>query len=314
MLKDNFCEKYATNTLETIPFENDFTDLIYSFININSLNLLLIGEDKFIKCMIIDSIINHLNVGENDILYLNNVKDQGINNIRYEIKTFSQSSCVKGKKILIIDDIQSYAEVTQNIFINYIDKWSKNMHVLITTDNIYNVNEMLVTRLFPLNTPSIETSILVSLIDTICSKENIYLTQEMRDYITLISENNLQNIYNILEKCKLLQSDMCLTLDLVKQLCTFIQYNDLIKYFNLLKEDKNKEAYNILLYLNENGHSVIDILNELNIFIKSTHILSEKEKYQCCKIISEYIVTFITIHEEEIELLFLTQDISEIFK
>jgi len=63
----------------------------------------------------------------------------------------------------------------------------------------------------------------------------------------------------------------------------------------------------------ENGYSVLDILNKIYKFIKKTNLLEEEEKYKCFKIVSSYIVVFTTIHEEEIELLLFSQDISSIF-
>ena len=83
-------------------------------------------------------------------------------------------------------------------------------------------------------------------------------------------------------------------------------------YFELLRENNVWDAYNHLLQVLENGYSVIDVLNELYFFVKTTDILSEKEKYSCFKIISDYIVTFITIHEEELELLVFTKDLTSI--
>ena len=81
----------------------------------------------------------------------------------------------------------------------------------------------------------------------------------------------------------------------------------------MVKEKKLKEGYNYLIGITDKGHSVLDILNELYLFIKITKIINEEEKYKCCKIISRYIVHFITIHEEELELLLFTDELIKIF-
>ena len=85
-------------------------------------------------------------------------------------------------------------------------------------------------------------------------------------------------------------------------------------YFTLAKKGELKEGYEYLLTITEKGYSVMDILNEMYVFIKITKILTEEEKYKCCKIISSYIVHFITIHEEELELLLFTDEIIKVLK
>ena len=56
-------------------------------------------------------------------------------------------------------------------------------------------------------------------------------------------------------------------------------------------------------------YSVIDILDNLYLFIKINEKLNENEKYNIIKIISKYIVIFYNFHEDEIELSFLTYDL-----
>ena len=313
MLSQNFCEKYKLNILKNDIFDKDFTDLIKASIDCDCLKFILLGDNKFIQHMIIDNIIQYLDICHEDKLIVNNIKDQGITNIRYEIKLFTQTPTKKGKKILIVDDMHLFSESIQKLFINYIDKWSKNIHIIFTSNNIYNIDELLVTRLFPLNTPSIEEESLQTIINNICVNEDINISIEIVNYIIEISEKNIQNIYHILEKCKLLQISKPITMSIISDICTLISNNDLEKYFNIIKKKNIHAAYNYLLYITNNGHSVIDILNEVNMFLKNTNILTEEQKYKCCQVTCSYIVTFITIHEEEIELLLYTEEISEIF-
>lgn len=314
ILETNFLDKYAPTTIENLPIDGSLKILFSNFIKINRIQLLLISHDEYLKLLIIKILIKTLRINNDDILFTSRMKDQGVTAMRYEIKMFCQTPSKHGKKILVVDDIHTFSESIQKIFINNIDKWSKNIHVLMTTTNIYSVDEILVTRLFPINISSVSNNTLIHMIKTTCTSEKIAITDESQNLICALSQQNIQNIYHVLEKCMLLQSGgITITSDIITQCCTLINFNTLKQYFEFCKGGDIMKAYNHLLKIIENGHSVLDILNEIYNYIKATDILSEEEKYKCCKIVSQYIVVFIIIHEEELELLLLTQEIVDIF-
>ena len=314
MLCQTFLEKYSPTTIDSLPYESKFTTILRNFIDINLLQLILVSDNTFSKNIVINSIINTMHIAKRDILFLSNFKDQGVSNIRSEIKLFSQIAKTNSnaKRMLIIEDIESYSDNIQKLFINNIDKWSKNINVIITCNNLYNMNESLTSRLLPITIPVVTKSTISTLIQNICEKENIRLSKDNIDLIITLSENNLLSVFHILQKCALLQETVSLDEEIIKISCTIINIEKIKGYFNLVKSKKISEGYNYLLEIVENGYSVIDILNELYLFVKITNILNEEEKYKCFKIISAYIVNFITVHEEELELLILTHDLTKI--
>jgi len=314
MLCQTFLEKYSPTTIDSLPYESKFTTILRNFIDINLLQLILVSDNTFSKNIVINSIINTMHIAKRDILFLSNFKDQGVSNIRSEIKLFSQIAKTNSnaKRMLIIEDIESYSDNIQKLFINNIDKWSKNINVIITCNNLYNMNESLTSRLLPITIPVVTKSTISTLIQNICEKENIRLSKDNIDLIITLSENNLLSVFHILQKCALLQETVSLDEEIIKISCTIINIEKIKGYFNLVKSKKINEGYNYLLEIVENGYSVIDILNELYLFVKITNILNEEEKYKCFKIISAYIVNFITVHEEELELLILTHDLTKI--
>lgn len=314
MLCQTFLEKYSPTTIDSLPYESKFTTILRNFIDINLLQLILVSDNTFSKNIVINSIINTMQIAKRDILFLSNFKDQGVSNIRSEIKLFSQIAKTNSnaKRMLIIEDIESYSDNIQKLFINNIDKWSKNINVIITCNNLYNMNESLTSRLLPITIPVVTKSTIYSIIERICHKEDIKLSKDNIDLIITLSENNLLSVFHILQKCALLQETVSLDDEIIKISCTIINIEKIKGYFNLVKSKKINEGYNYLLEIVENGYSVIDILNELYLFVKITNILNEEEKYKCFKIISDYIVNFITVHEEELELLILTHDLTKI--
>ena len=53
----------------------------------------------------------------------------------------------------------------------------------------------------------------------------------------------------------------------------------------------------------------MDILDSYFQFVKITNIINEEEKYKIISIICKYISLFHTLHENEVELTFITNDL-----
>lgn len=313
VLEKLFSNKYSPSTLLTLPLDNELIQLFNNFIRINRIQLLLISDDDYLKSIIVKTFISTLSIDRYDTLFVSKIKDQGVTNMRYELKMFCGSPSKFGKKLLVIDDIHIFSETIQKLFVNNIDKWNKNIHILVTCNNIYNVDEILTIRLFPINIPCVSFEKIKIIVETICCNESITLDSSNKNLISRLSRHNIQNAYHVLEKCKLLQSSIQITPDIIKQCCTLIKFDILEEYFTLCKKKHLKPAYRYLLKIIDNGHSVLDILNEIYNYNKNSNILDEKQKYRICKIISDYIIVFITIHEEELELLLFTKEVIDIF-
>ena len=106
--------KYQPQNLEEFEIEKLLKTLIKTFIEMNNLNILFIGDSGCGKSSLIKTIINeyYQNISSstilNNILCINSLKEQGISYYRTEVKTFCQttSSLIKNKKkFLILDDI-----------------------------------------------------------------------------------------------------------------------------------------------------------------------------------------------------------------
>ena len=113
-----------------------------------------------------------------------------------------------------------------------------------------------------------------------------------------------------MEKFKLLNN--VITLEIANSICTNISFITFTKYTTCIKNKFITEAINILLYIYDNGYSVMDILDNYYLFIKYTPLLNDNEKYKIISIICKYINIFHNIHEDEIELSLFTNNIIDI--
>jgi hypothetical protein len=110
-----------------------------------------------------------------------------------------------------------------------------------------------------------------------------------------------------LEKCSLMNRKI--ELELIQKACTNINFLDFEKYVRLLKEGKLIESIQLIYTIYDKGYSVIDILDTFFLFLKSSLLLCENEKYDIVPIICKYINVFHNIHEDEIEIALFTNNI-----
>ena len=121
----SFLKKYQPQTFDDFDQEHYHIDLIKMFIEMNSLNLLIIGNNGSERTTLIDTIIREYyklkELPHDNILHINNVDEQGIRYYRNTVKTFCQTtSNIPGKKkMLILDDIDMINDQSQQVFRNF---------------------------------------------------------------------------------------------------------------------------------------------------------------------------------------------------
>ena len=312
--------KYQPKNLNDFEMNDELRNLLDILINMNNLNILLISDSGCGKSTLINNIITKYydntskeKYNEN-ILYINNLKEQGISYYRTDVKTFCQtSSIISGKKkILVLDDLDIINEQSQQVFRNCMDKYSHNVHFICSCSNPQKVIDSLQSRLTIIKMKPLKRENMLKIINNITSNENININQEAIDYVLSLCDNSVRIVINYLEKFKLLERPI--NKELATQVCTNISFNEFNNYIDLCKNKKNcTNAINLLYRIYDKGYSVMDILDSLFLFVKTTNLLTEDEKYKIIPLICKYITIFHNIHEDEIELALFTNNLVNIF-
>jgi DNA polymerase III delta prime subunit len=249
---------------------------------------------------------------EENILYINSLKEQGINYYRTDVKIFCQtcSTIPNKKKIIVLDDIDFINEQSQQVFRNCIDKYSHNVHFISSCSNIQKVIESLQSRFYIIRIKPLQKENLIEIIKSIKESEQIDIEPQAEEFIINISNNTVKILINYMEKFKLLGETI--TLDLAIKLCSNISFYTLEDYTNLIKENKLDEALTLIYELHDRGYSVMDILDNYFLFVKQCVSLNEDEKYKIIPFICKYITIFHNIHEDEVELALFTNNLINI--
>jgi DNA polymerase III delta prime subunit len=312
-----FINKFQPRLFCDFQLENSFVEILNMLINTNTLNLLLIGDSGSGKTTLLDAIIREYYNGteydgyKENVLYINNLKEQGIHYYRTDVKTFCQTcSDVKGKKkIVVLDDIDFITEQSQQVFRNCIDKYSHNVHFISSCTNIQKVIESLQSRFICIKMKPLQRDELTRILNKIKQAENIRICPDAQEFVLDICNHSVKVLINYMEKFKLVNEEITLTL--ANQICTDISFITFEYYTELLKQNNLNGAINTLYALHDNGYSVIDILDSYFVFVKTTANLSEDDKYNIIPYICKYITIFHNIHEDEIELALFTNNIMQ---
>jgi DNA polymerase III delta prime subunit len=317
--KKLFIDKFQPIYFKDFEIDNKIIDILNILIGMNNLNILLIGDMASGKTSLLNAIIKEYYVGseqinyEENVLYINSLKEQGINYYRSDVKTFCQtcSSIKNRKKIVVLDDIDIINEQSQQVFRNCIDKFSHNVHFISSCSNTQKVIESLQSRFTIIKIEPLKRENLRKILLKIKNSENIKIDYEAEEFILDISNSAAKILLNYMEKFKLLNEKI--TYELAVQLCTNISFLTFEEYNILLKNNKLDKAIKLIYQIYDKGYSVMDILDSYFLFIKNTKNITEEQKYNIIPFICKYITIFHNIHEDEIELALFTNNLIKLF-
>jgi DNA polymerase III delta prime subunit len=342
-MQHSFIVKYQP--LQIANFEQlpqGLKQIITSLISIDNLNILINGPSGVGKTAIINAIVRQYygnasaKTCEDNVLILNSLKEQGIQYYRNDLRIFSQtSSTINGRrKIIILDDIDTINDQSQQVFRNYIDKYRRNVHFIMACTNIQKVINSLQSRTIIIEIPSPTTTTLFQIANRIISNEpsiqkNIIRTCNNEvcplflkthecntqfnlnlecplEYIISLSNNTIRTLINYIEKLYIFNEPF--TIDVAKNMYTNISFAELEKYTLHICKGELSDAIRVVYSLYDHGYSVIDIIETYFMFLKTTQQITEKQKYKLVSLLCKYITVFHNIHEDEIELALFTNN------
>ena len=314
-----FIHKYQPIYFTDFEIDQNIVEILNTLIEIDNLNILIIGDMGSGKTSLMNAIIleyykgNHQTAIQENILHINSLKEQGINYYRNDVKTFCQTTCTihKKKKIIVLDDIDFINEQSQQVFRNCIDKFSHNVHFICTTTNHQKVIESLQSRLLTIKIKSLQKEKLHTIMTKIMTTENIKMSLDVQYFILDICNNTAKILINYMEKCKLLNTEI--TMEIAKSICTNISFSIFQEYTENVKKQDLSSSIKIFYSIYDQGYSVMDILDNYFLFVKSTAILTEDDKYKIIPLLCKYITIFHNINEDEIELTIFTNNLIQCF-
>lgn len=320
-MNETLIMKYKPKKWEDFHFDEKLSNIFQMYIDINKIKLLLSGNHGIGKTTLIKVIINEYyknnskkDINEN-VLYVNPLKEQGIQYYRNDVKQFCQTYCtIQGKKKIVkMDDFDLVHEQSQQVFRSIVDSYENNVQFIISTSDIFKIVESIQSRFTNIVLPQFNKEFISDLCNKISSHENINFINNSNELFLSICDNNIQLMLQYLEGFRLLQQDI--NNEIIFDICSHVNFSKMSLYFQYLKENKIDEGIQILFDLYHDGFSVMDILDSIFNYVKMEQVnIDEEIKYKLIKYLCKYITIFHEIHEEEIELALFTNNIIKLFK
>lgn len=315
-MSESFLIKYRPYKIKDFKLNESMEKALYSFVEMDDLNILLYGNSNCGKTILLDAIVReyyHLTPDstypEHNILSINNLKEQGIQYYRNEMKSFCQSrSIIPGKKkMIVIDDLDFVNEQSQQVFRSYMDKYRDNVHFLAVCTNMQKVIESIQSRMHIIQLHSLSMNSIREQMESIIQIEHMNVPDDCKEYLLSICNHSVRTIINHIEKLYIL--NLSITLDLCKTVCSNISFKHFDDYLTSIRNGELIEAIHILYDLFNSGYSVIDILDYFFHFVKNTERLDENTKYRIIPFLCKYITVFHNVHEDVIELALFTNSL-----
>ena len=305
--------KYIPNNIQELNLDVKYVKIINSYIKNKKLFFIIYGNQLSGKTTLINMLLNNYydkNEIKDNVLYFNILKDQGINYFRNDLKNYCQINNIisskKSKKTIVFDDIDILNDQCQIIISTLINNY-KNINFILTCNDLNKINNSIIHTMEQIHLNPINNEYLLKIYNKISKIEDINLNKKDIDFLITSSNFSISKLINYINKIKIMKSNFNL-----KNEISNILIEDFNKYIELCIQKNYKDAINYILKIYYNGYSVIDILDEFYNYIKLYSNIDEENKYKILKYICNYINIFNNIHEDQIELIFLTNNIIKI--
>ena len=286
-----FIYKYMPKTVDEFELDSK-SSLTYQT------NVLLLGPERSGKTTLASLLVK--NIDPDQVLFINVLKEQGIQYYRNEVKTFCQSTT---NKKIIVDGLDEMNEQTQQIFLNYMETYA-SIQFILTGTNPQKIMESIYSTCMVIRLKPVSDDYLYTFIDRVCTQEDIQMEPDAKEYLVSLTRPSIRTILNYLEKYKIL--GIPITVAHLKQTHTDIPFTLLDTFFTAVQQGDKKEAQ-CILSLYQDGYSVMDTLDACYEYVKVSS-MPDLSKYKYIKIICKYIAIFNMIHEHPLELFFFLED------
>ena len=293
-----FLTKYKPTSINEFGLNANIKLFIEKIIIPDGVSFILVGSSGSGKTVLTNYVIQQHYAqfnSKNDVLVINSLSETGINFYKYDLKSFCQSKCYgkNGKKIVLIEDVETLNDTIYDVITSYIDEYKENVMFIQTTTSIEKMKNKV--SCFTININPLSKEALYEKYTEIKLKEELNISSDCDAVILSLCNRSVKRLLNILEKIKILNVEI--TKDNVFSVCSNINYYHFERFTCNILDDKPSEALNEIICYTNDGYSTSDVLYYYYYYIKELSSLPLERKLCIIKVISRYIGIVSNVNE-----------------
>lgn len=320
MNKQLLIHKYNPKHLDEFIGNDEVKLFLKNMIQCNCISFILLGSQGYGKTSFLEAFVNDYFKGHNitnfhnNVLYINQFKEQGIHFFKNEVKHFCKTHSLSKhiKKILVLDNLDSIPECSQYIIQYLIDKYSHQILFIASACSQQKILSCLQSRMISHTIQYPRYQDLFNYSKIIIDNEKILITKDcIIDKIVTKSDYSFRKLINLLDKVHLLGEEI--NEEIISDICSDI--NDKL-YDTIIENLRNGmlgQAIHTIHKMTYLGYSNIDIYDNFYHYIKNSD-LEECVKLTIIPIICEFITNFYNYYEDHIELVIFTNKLYKILR
>lgn len=299
-------------TIDDLCISNKFKHYLKNVIKNNSFHILFYGNKDCGKTSILNCILNeyYKNVKDKNeyIMKIQGLCEHSMSILKPDIISFCMYPVSDKKRTLVVDDIDLLNSNGYDIILKCLNVYKANINIIITCVDKYKLSDQILSRLNLMQCKYDDDKFSELFHDQLSILPFKMENKTVTDVLFSHSNHSFRILHSLFDKLIYYGKTMYTCEDLVS-ICGIIDSTIFETYTKLWRNNKLVEANEQLnLFINK-GYTVVDILELYFIYIKKCDILPNKIILKVIQAISEYITYFYAIHENSIELYFLTHDL-----
>lgn len=227
-----------------------------------------------ISCEICSSCESNNNNENIDIIEMDAASNNGVDEIR-EIKNHVTLLPTMSKyKVYIIDEVHMLTTGAFNALLKTLEEPPKHVIFILATTEPHKIPLTIISRCQSFEFKPIPKQIMKERLKYICQQENISITEEALDYISIDSNGGMRDAIGLLDQLNA-YTDGNINKEDVILLSGRISKNEIINMFEMIKENNIKECFNIIQKFEEEGKDFSYISEDIIKYLRDSFLDSQ---------------------------------------
>jgi DNA polymerase III gamma/tau subunit len=197
-------KKYRPKTFKEVIGQKQITKMLQEMVSKRQIphTILYSGPSGCGKTTLARILSSHLECGKHDLVEVNCADFRGIDMVR-EVRTAMMKAPISGKtRVWIIDEAHKLTSDSQNAFLKILEDTPKHVYFMLATTDPHKLLKTIRTRSTEIVVKNLTNKEIGTLLENICEKEGIEITEEVVEAITENSEGSARKALVYLNQIK----------------------------------------------------------------------------------------------------------------